>query len=155
MSSACQLSSLQIEEDIIQDEMGFSTGQLGQDTGHVRAVQSTQRKTAVTKKYQVRNMPCPSAPSVVTGGRVIAERAQQGWAVNHSWRHQYIRSGVRGLHTLPGAHKSSFRLDPHSRCAQGLEIHNPKAAEQKVAEANAKYFGKGGFDFANKRPKAQ
>ena len=37
--------------------------------------------------------------------------------------------------------------------AQGLEIKNPKAAEQKVAEANAKYFGKGGFDFVNKRSK--
>ena len=43
----------QIEEDIIQDEMGFSTGQIGEDSGQVRAMQSTQRKSVVSKKLQV------------------------------------------------------------------------------------------------------
>ena len=48
----------QVEEDILQDEMGFSTGQLGADTGRVRAMQSTQRKLTVSKKLQVaRHMP--------------------------------------------------------------------------------------------------
>ena len=42
-----------MEEDILQDEMGFNTGQLGEDTGHVRAMQSTQRKLTVSKKLQV------------------------------------------------------------------------------------------------------
>ena len=34
-----------------------------------------------------------------------------------------------------------------------MEIHNPKAAEQRVTDANVKYFGKASFDFVNKRPK--
>ena len=72
----------QIEEDIIQEEMGYSTGQLNEDTGHVRATQQKQKKIGLTKRLQV----CccgKSIPTIRTDKQHAARNAEEIDARRH------------------------------------------------------------------------
>lgn len=135
----------EIEEDILQDSVGHSFGQAGKDTGHVRATVSTQKNTSLSKKMQKEL----NRQKQMHGGLSSIRGPSGGLSI--------IR-GSGGLSTIrnPGS-ASTVRNPGQSGMAsvvftpfQGFEINQPKAAD-RVAEANAKYFGPGNFDLVKRR----
>ncbi|XP_002156371.2 U4/U6 small nuclear ribonucleoprotein Prp31 [Hydra vulgaris] len=100
----------EISEDIFQDHLGFGIGSLAKDSSSGKV-----RNAAIDKKTQVS----------------ISKRLQRNLAnMNQAYGGKStVRSHVSGT-------ASSVAFTP----LQGIEIVNPKAAEKRVAEANAKYF---------------
>lgn len=101
-----------IEEDLMQEDLGFSLGRAAQNVGKFRnVVEKRKIGGTLSKKYQ----------------RELAKR-QRTSALST------VRTPGGGAST---AGTASVAFTP----MQGLEIVNPKAAEQRVKEANEKYFG--------------
>jgi len=100
----------EISEDVFQDHVGFGLGSLGK-----AASSGKVRNAVVDKKTQVS----------------ISKRLQRNLAnMNQAYGGKStVRSQVSGT-------ASSVAFTP----LQGIEIVNPKAAEKRVQEANAKYF---------------
>ncbi|XP_057316664.1 U4/U6 small nuclear ribonucleoprotein Prp31-like [Hydractinia symbiolongicarpus] len=100
----------EISEDVYQEHMGFGIGSLAKDSKSGKV-----RNAAIDKKTQVS----------------ISKRLQRNLAnMNQAYGGKStVRSHVSGT-------ASSVAFTP----LQGIEIVNPKAAEKRVQEANAKYF---------------
>ena len=104
----------QLGDDALQDDLGFSLGNIGKDgTGKVRAA-VVDKKTALTLSKRVQR-------------KIQKDQAIYGG-----------KSTVRGAHTSGTA--SSIAFTP----LQGLEIVNPGAAEKgKAANSKQNYFSTG------------
>jgi U4/U6 small nuclear ribonucleoprotein PRP31 len=107
----------EIEEDVFQDEMGFSLGQLGKggtSAGHFRAPESNKRKAGAISKKMAKRM---AAQQQRTGG---------------------LASSIRS--DLSSSGTASVAFTP----VQGLEI-NRSMLEKKKEDPTDRYFSSAGF----------
>eukprot|EP00041_Stephanoeca_diplocostata_P009518 m.146749 g.146749 ORF g.146749 m.146749 type:complete len:503 (+) comp17775_c0_seq1:133-1641(+) len=110
--AANRMGFADIEEDVLQDEMGFSLGQLGKASGHFR-MPDTQRKK----------------------GGTISKKMRQRLAQQQAASRGGAMSSIRGL-TSASAGTASVAFTP----VQGLEIIRGAQAATKSNSANDKYF---------------
>ncbi|OMJ10535.1 U4/U6 small nuclear ribonucleoprotein Prp31 [Smittium culicis] len=115
------------EEVVVNDEM-INLGQLGQNSGRIRAITANNTgKVGISKKYQ----------------KILH--------LNNNPALQHPTSSASSL--ANGSHISGLATSLSFTPVQGIELSNPKALierQNRVAEANAKYFSGG---FASALPK--
>lgn len=101
-----------IQEDVMQNNMGFTLGQMksGAPGGRIRAAQVDQKSRVRMSKALQKNL---HRQNVTIGGGSTTVKKQVSGTV------------------------STVTFTP----VQGLEIVNPQTQEKKINEANAKYFG--------------
>lgn len=116
----------QLEEDVLQDDMGFALGQAksgGGPGGRLRAAQVDQKTKARMSKTLQKNLQRQAGMVSVRGASTSGAGTSAG--------------GASTFKRPVGGAVSTVTFTP----VQGIEIINPQANEKKVAEANAKYFG--------------
>jgi len=107
----------ELEEDMYQNDLGYTRGNIGKGGigGGIRAAQVDERTKVRISQTLKKNMQ--------------KQQAVWGGATSIKGREVQARKLVSGM-------ASSVAFTP----VQGLEIMNPAAAEQKVNQANQKYF---------------
>ncbi|KAG1667248.1 U4/U6 small nuclear ribonucleoprotein Prp31 [Nymphon striatum] len=115
-----RMNFAEIEEDAYQDDLGFSTGQIGKSkTGRIRAPQIDEKtKVKISKTLQ--------SASIIELFFTSQKNLQ---------KHQVYGGSTTVKRHVAGT-ASSVAFTP----LQGLEIVNPQAAEKRTNEASGKYF---------------